>query len=711
MNFNNQFSKRFAVGKIFRVMLGIAFLTMLSACGGGGGSAGTTGGSGSGSGGGTSIAVPLLSWTLTDAAGVAIASLSGSDTATLTAKFLDAKGIPLVGALVTITGDVNLVQFIPSNGTALTDASGIAVVKVQPASLSASGAFILKGQAVIGSTTATYSSGLTVGSATLTLGALSFAATPPNPLPAFTAVVINIPVTSKGLPATNAPGLQVTSLCGSKADLKLGVPSTPGVYPATYTNLGCLLGKDTVTVSLGASTQTITFAVEPSTIGTIQFIGTDSSGTSLVLKGSGGLGRKESALVTFKLVDQNNVGLGGVEVNFSTTTNTGGLTVLPIKATTDADGTVSTTVSSGIVPTPVKVQATATRQNKTITGLSDALTISSGLAIQRFMDLSADKFNIEGLSHSGEISILTVAMADQYGNKVSDGTTVNFIAEGGAVGTSAQGACNTINGKCSVELKSQAFRPTNGRVTVLAYAQGIEDFVSQKGNYQYYCVAPVDTAGNPVSQEGYRPLVDVCPANAGNDSFSDMGDAFLDTGTHGATTGRLSGGTLDGVYEFANQDFPIPYKNVAYSSQGDGKWGINYIRQQAEFTFSGSEAFIQTAFCDVNGNCSAWVTPAPGATTVISGIAGPGCSDKNIKIRVFDINNNPMPAGTSISTLDADKLSTGTYFPSSVVSTSKVGGTEHSFTAKRENACAHGSFFVSIKTPLGLTSAFRFSSQ
>jgi hypothetical protein len=716
MNINDQFSKRFAVGKLFRVLLYVFLISTLAACGGGGGSAGTTGGSGGGTGTTPETpASPILSWTLTDAAGKAITSISGNDTGTISAKFLDAKGAPLAGALVTIIGDANLVQFIPANGNALTDANGLAIIKVQPASLSSSGAFLLKGQAVSGALTALYSSGLTVGSANLTLDALSFAAAPPVPLPAFTTVVINIPVKNNGAPATSAPGLLLTSLCGTKADLKLGVPTTTGTYPATYTNLGCLLGKDTVTVSLGASTQTIAISVEASAIGTIQFVGTDSPGTALVLKGSGGLGRKESALVTFKLVDQNNVGLGGVPVSFTTTTNTGGLTVKPTDATTDANGNVSTTVSSGVIPTPVKVQATATRViagiSKTISGLSDALTISSGLPIQKFMDLSTDKLNIEGWLHSQEIAIVTVALGDQYGNKVADGTTVNFITEGGVIGSSSQGACNTVNGRCSVELSSQAVRPPNGRVTVLAYAQGIENFISSKGTSQFYCSAPVDANGVAVTQEAYRPLVDSCPANVPQDSYTDLGDAFLNTGTQAVTTGRLSGNTLDADpgYEVANGDLPIPYNHTTYTSAGDGKWGVNYIRRSAEFTFSDSEPILIRQDCS-SDPCVDWTAPNPG---IVVGVAGPGCSDKLLHFRLYDRNNNPLPKGTTVTSGDGDKITLSTIGGAPIASTSNVGGTKHSVFVKKDTTggCQHGFVTIVVKTPLGQVLPSRFTSQ
>jgi hypothetical protein len=368
-------------------------------------------------------------------------------------------------------------------------------------------------------------------------------------------------------------------------------------------------------------------------------------------------------------------------VNFSATTTIGGLTVLPANATTDVNGNVSTTVSSGTIPTPVKVQATATRNGNTIYGLSDNLTISTGLPIQKSMSLSVDIANIEGWSYDGEIANLTARFADQYGNPVSDGTFVNFVTEGGAVASSAQGGCSTVNGACTVQFISQANRPLNGRVTVLAYAQGIEDFVDMNGDGLF-------SSGEP---------------------FTDMGDPFLDAGILAPTSGVTPSGTLDGNYEPANGDKPFPYKGSTYSSTGDGLWGLNYIRSSVELILSGSDAKLIRQFCNA-GVCSDWVS-GNGNPSIIQGIAGTGCSSQQLDFRLTDVNNNPLPINTSVGAGDVDKLALKTFFPDKIVSTNQVGGTIHSVLVTPDAGCAKGSVSVAVKTPKGNGTVFTFISN
>jgi hypothetical protein len=479
-----------------------------------------------------------------------------------------------------------MVVFDPANGAVTTDANGVAVIKVHSADTTSAGALAIN----VSSTdaegkTSTATVNLSFGAAPLTVGTLSFATAPTTALPAFNTLSLNIPITSGGQPVSTAPGLSMTSLCvgDGTATLVAGALSN-GVQTATYTNNGCTRGTDTITVSAGNSSQTISVPVASANIGNIQFVSSNLNGSSIVLKGSGGQGRAESAQLTFRVVDSHNSGLAGVDVDFSATTSTGGLSVTPTRATTDASGNVTTMVSSGTIPTPVRVNATATRNGVTVSGLSDALTVSTGLPIQKSMSMSADRYNIEGGDYDGVSASITVRLADQYGNPVSDGTAINFVTEGGAVGSAAQGACTTSGGGCTVSLISQAFRPLNGRVTVLAYAQGLEDFVDLNGDGQYTCANYVDANGKVPAT--YRPLVDTCVS--GGETFTDMGDPFLDTGDLGSVANKSGASTLDGIYEPVKGDLPFPYAHAAYTGNGDGKWGLNYIRRSIEMVFSNS---------------------------------------------------------------------------------------------------------------------------
>lgn len=677
----------------------------LAACGGGGGSpgvGGATGGTGGGTGTGTgTTAEPRISVVLTDGSGATVTSLSGGQTASVKATVLNAAGRPAAGAIVQFTaGTANLVAFTPETGSALTDANGVAVITVKPASTSAAGAVAITATSVVEGKTATVTSNIAIGAAPLTVGALAFSPAPSGRLPAFSTLSLNIPVTSGGQPATSVSGLSMTSLCvGDGAATLVPGSFANGIQSATYTNNGCLRGRDIISVSIGNSTQTIGVDVDAANIGTIQFAGSSVSGSSIVLKGSGGQGRSEAAQLNFRVVDQHGNGLPGVDVSFSATTFTGGLSVSPTRATTDASGQVTTMVSSGTIPTPVRVIAEATRNGVKISGLSDALTISTGLPIQKSMSMSASKFNIEGLNYDGETTDITVLLADQYGNPVSDNTAINFVTEGGAIGSSAQGACLTTNGGCTVPLRSQAFKPLNGRVTVLAYLQGIENFVDLNGDGQYSCSGY--TGSTP-----YRPLVDACPGGgepfpvASTGQTGDLGDAFLDA-------------NVNNSYEANAGDLPFPYNRSSYSAAADGKWGLNYIRTSFEIVFSGSEATLIRQACTTSGGnttCRDWNRNTDGDPEVLQGIAGTSCRAVDLRFRLVDKNNNPLPSGTKVGAADASKISPGTFFPDIVPSTNAVGGTIHSVTVKPDDGCAAGSFLLQVTTPRGIGSGFRFKS-
>jgi hypothetical protein len=699
MHHISSLASRSSLGRLTAIALVAA---SLAACGGGGGSPGTVGGgtggggTGTGTGGGTTL-VPKVTLALTDGSGANITSLSGGQSASIKATVVDSAGKPVAGAIVQFTTS-ELVVFTPATGSALTDANGVATVSVKPASTSSAGAVAITASSVVAGTTATASVNLSVGAAPLTVGSLSFAQAPTGSLPAFSTLSLNIPVTSGGQPASTVEGLSMTSLCSGDGTATLVAGAfANGVQTATYTNNGCLRVNDTITVTIGNSSQRIQVAVSPANIGSILFSGSSVSGTSIVLKGSGGQGRSEAAQLTFRVVDQNDKGLAGVDVDFAATTYTGGLTVSPRRATTDANGNVMTMVSSGTIPTPVRVSAEASRNGVKISGLSDALTISTGLPIQKSMSMSAEKYNIEGLQYDNETTNITVLLADQYGNPVSDGSTVNFVTEGGAVGSSAQGACQTANGGCTVSLRSQNFRPANGRVTVLAYLQGIENFVDVNGDGQYSCSGY--TGSTP-----YRPLVDTCPSGTGEPfpaketgQSGDLSDAFLDT--------DLS----DGAYNATKGDLPFPYNRSSYSSTPDGKWGLNYIRDSLEIVFSGSVATLVRQACSADGTCRDWLA-TDGDPLVINGVAGAGCSAQQLRFRLYDVNRNPMPYGTTVASSDATKLSTTSFVPGTVASYNTLGGTIHQATVRPDAECAAGSFILRVTTPRGNVTAYTFKS-
>ncbi len=702
--------------------LGACLALTLAACGGGGGSAGTV----SGTGNGTPVtpvvppvvvppvvvpATPKAIMTISDGTGKAVTSLSGGQSANVRVTVYDTKGVPVPNEIVKFTADPLLI-FTPESGSALTDANGVAVIQVKPTNNTSAGAGAVTAAVVVAGQTATAVVNLGVGASPLLVTSISAPGAPAS-LPAFSTVPLSIPLTLGGQPATISTGLTVTSLCtGDKlATIVLGALSN-GIQTATYTNTGCVRGTDLITASVGNSVQTTSIGVGSANIGTIQFVSSDLEGRSIVLKGSSGLGRQESALLTFRVLDQNNQGLAGVDVDFTASTYTGGLTVAPTKGTTDATGRVSTTVSAGTIPTPVRVFAQATRNGRTLSGLSDTLTISTGLPIQKAMSLSVKSYNIEGWSIDGTTTDVTVRLADQYGNPISDETAVSFVSEGAAIGSALRGACVTLDGGCTVKFRSQDFRPVNGRVTILAYVQGLENFTDSNGDGMYSCTNTSTPAGLV-----YRPLIDTCIS--GGEPWVDQGDPFLDAGLienpiRPSPASPFRG--LDDIYNPAKGDLPVPYNHPVYDSKGNGAWGLNYIWRSAEITLSGSSALMKRQVCDVEGRCRDWVDADGVESEVITTTSAPGtaltCANVDVAVRVFDVNNNPMPHESTVNIIDVDRISTSTMSPNRVFSTNDIGGTIHTFIVKPDPAtCSSGTFGFAVTVPSGLTRVLQFRTK
>jgi hypothetical protein len=156
----------------------------------------------------------------------------------------------------------------------------------------------------------------------------------------------------------------------------------------------------------------------------------------------------------------------------------------------------------------------ATLAGTSITTLSDQLVISTGIPDQNSFSLSTEIFNVEGMNHDGCASPvgskITVRLADHFNNPAPDGTAVSFTAEGGTVDASClTGLVDTsltdgtvikqkgIPGECSVRFCASSPRPSDGRITVLAYALGEESFIDRNGNNLFESDEPFQDLGEP----------------------------------------------------------------------------------------------------------------------------------------------------------------------------------------------------------------------
>lgn len=441
---------------------------LLSACGGGGGNPGAvTGGAGGGTTtpggtGTTAPAAPSVSLAFTNTAGTGSNSLSGATPLTVKATVLDASKKPVPNAIVTFATDDKLATFSPSAGTALTDANGVASMTMRAASLAAGGAGSVTASTSVAGATVTGSGNYSVGATALTFGTLSAAQAS---LQAYGSTVLSVDLLSGSAKYTDQQvNVAFSSACvaAGKATLATTVATNNGTAQTVYRDKGCG-NNDIITVTADgvAKSATTTLSIAPPAAASVQFVGATPTAQSIVIRGQGGNGRTETATLTFKVVDVFGNPLAGKQVNFSTTSNL--VTINKASDTTDATGSVITTVNSGDAPTSFRVQATlpntASGSNPDISTQSDLVVVTTGLPVQRAFSISTEKFNIDGWNvdstPSNPATHIHVLLADAFGNPVPDGTPIVFQTNMGSVGSADKGGCTTVNGGCAVDFRAQ----------------------------------------------------------------------------------------------------------------------------------------------------------------------------------------------------------------------------------------------------------------
>lgn len=135
--------------QFMRILCGLLFAALMTACGGGGGSAGDVPGTTP-----PAAAKPTITLDIVGVSGVVTSTVSSTTATFARATVRDAAGVPVSGAVVTFSSASGLVAFFPSAATALTNASGVATIQVFPAT-TAGGAGVLNANATVGGTAAT----------------------------------------------------------------------------------------------------------------------------------------------------------------------------------------------------------------------------------------------------------------------------------------------------------------------------------------------------------------------------------------------------------------------------------------------------------------------------------------------------------------------------------------------------------------------------
>lgn len=432
---------------------------------------------------------------------------------------------------------------------------------------------------------------------------------------------------------------------------------------------------NTLNGSNSSNGSSVSSAVGADTLQSLEF--KDATPSVINLKGTGGA---ESALVRFRTLGQTGQPIAKITVNFSLTSEVGGLALSQTSAVSDKDGYVSTSVNSGNISTSIRVTATV-KDSPQITTVSSELVIATGLPDQKSMSMALEKFNPAAWNYNGVTSKVTVLLADAYNNPAPDGTTVYFTTEGGSIKSN----CTTTGGGCEVLWTSQDPRPPRnsvdnsiervlclgitdqellhtceaeraGRSTILATAIGNESFKDTNGNGVFD--PDVDTfahVGDDI-KEGDSAAVakakaNKCKYNVPNSSFEsltlqcdDLGEAYLDANENGIH---------DKGEHFIN--FITDTSNDT-TDKNDPDYGTNYTPNNGKYNGAFCQEKDESA-----GKCSRAPITIRKQHLVIMSCDSPLLDSDGFlpslsspeyfpyTHAVADCNGNPLPVGTTIT--------------------------------------------------------------
>jgi hypothetical protein len=452
-----------------RMAVALSMMLAIAACGGGGGSSGGGGFLGGAGSGGEDNDTYFIQLSLNDADGnpssIVTANQPGTLQVLVTERNANGPGVPDV--IVNASTDSGLLD--PSSGNGLTNAEGAVTFTVRAGADRGAGTIVISVTDPNG-LIVEESVNFEIGVGNLRLGRLEgttyfdaeIGISPSGAIPAKGEAILDLAIVDEnGLPIGTAESIDISSLCIDVGDSSLSpanpIPVIDGRIEVVYTSEDCA-GTDELTAEIiGAGAMAFgTIEIADAIAGGLTFV--SATPELIVLKGTGGgPARQEKSEVVFRVVDGNNQPVEDVDVVFSLTTDVGGLSLSPKTDTSNADGEVSTIVSSGDVATVVRVVATADAgELGEASAVSDVLKVSTGLPDQNSISLSVEGSFVveEGMTADGVTRNLIVRMADKFNNPVPDGTAAVFTTEYGSI----ESSCETVGGACTVTWTSQAPR-------------------------------------------------------------------------------------------------------------------------------------------------------------------------------------------------------------------------------------------------------------
>ena len=414
-----------------------------------------------------------------------------------------------------IAAQTTLGNILPSTGTALTDNFGIAILKFQPGNQGGAGTISISSPDYAD---VTDSVNFNIGVAQLNV-AIDNGLVDSNgvqrSLSAGGSTVITVTLTDEeGNLINSALEVAFSSSCSQAepalAELDEMVTTSNGIARSTYRAKGCQ-GEDRISVTIQNGSSPIneetTIVVDSAQAQSLQFLPEEDGFVSFIALPPGEGGALTQSVVSFKLVDEDNLAIPRARVDFRLSDEQGLASLTQLTGNTNADGVIRTTVQSGVVPGPLVVGAcyipeseipaegdefkevtcwndVAETCNDTdpdnddvrcpdgkmkliplseqIFSVSSQLILSSGVTDQDTFDAAPDIINSNSYNYSGVTTNITLFFGDQFNHFNADGVAATVIAEFGAIGSldsSDTYDCRTNKATCSVVWRSQGERP------------------------------------------------------------------------------------------------------------------------------------------------------------------------------------------------------------------------------------------------------------
>lgn len=554
-------------------------------------------------------------------------------------KVVDNAKNPIINAKVVFNIDAEGISLSQTtSGAVLTDAQGIAQIFLKPDNAEVSGAYTISANATYNQQTATTDTTFSVQATNVTLSEITVGS---NSLASGGQTPISLKVTNEAGDALSGVLVNFNSGCGQIPEQVTS--DSEGMVKAVFKaiNLDTTLCSGLVRVSARTGNQTKSTTITVASAEATSIIYT-SNDLSLGIRGSGSSSTGQAEFTVYS----GSTTLANEQVRVSLEKSPFGLTFGPNRdqqsyiATTDASGQIVVPIFPGTTPGPVEIEVSLI-DDPLINALSKNITVASSRVTQTGLSLSWEK-NVLDWSYDGDSTQINARMVDRNGNKVPDGTVINFTAEGGKITSS----CATVDGNCTVTFTTQNPRPGDGRVSILAVAEGEKEYIDMNENNAW--------------DEG----VDILVHNIG-DTFRDdneSGEFEIGEFTYPMTTGA-SNQCENNLDRYINLKFP------SLSELKKRQYEANYISEfvspnKANTCNTGLDTVVRYQGITLlsNGNDARFTVGNldQGGNFTVRPSQDIFSSDTLISFRVnsggfYDLS--PMPSGTTISGAGIDQTS------------------------------------------------------